>query len=238
LPAELVIYALITAGLIFWLRSILGTKHGDERERPVAFLSGEDSPQDESKGDQKISNAVALIEELNEKPKGNMAIAGRSAEQDLIEIAGLERDFDVYKFLQAAQDVFVYVVESFADGDRETLQDLLGPKVYDAFDKAITEREKAGETMETEISAISKSEILEAHTENKHAFITVRFHAEERSVTKDKDGEIIYGHPDKVTQMRDIWTFSKPLRSSDPRWLVVETREDLDGDNESIPNTH
>ncbi|MDH5723717.1 MAG: Tim44/TimA family putative adaptor protein [Alphaproteobacteria bacterium] len=236
MPADLVIYALITAGLIFWLRSILGTKHGEERDRPVPFLQGDS--EDHDKGEVKSGNAVALIEELTENKKGNMAIDGHIAERGLIDIAGFEKDFDVYKFLQAAQDAFVFVVESFAEGDRETLKDLLGPEVYAAFDSAIIQREKAGETMETEISAIKKSTIIEARVENKAAFITVRFLAEERSVLRDDSGEILSGHPDKVTQMRDIWTFSRPIKSRDPRWLVVETREDMDGDNESIPNSH
>lgn len=236
MPADLVIYALITAGLIFWLRSILGTKHGEERESPTPFLKGDS---DSAEGSEKSSGgAVALIEELSENDKGNMAITGQTAERGLVEIAGYEKSFDVYKFLQAAQDVFVFVVESFADGDRETLKDLLGPEVYSAFDSAITQREKAGETMETEISAIKRSEILEARLQGRTAFITVRFLAEEHSVTKDESGEIIHGHPDKVTQMRDIWIFSRDVKSSDPRWMVVETREDAGGDNETIPNSH
>ena len=236
MPADLVIYALITAGLIFWLRSILGTKHGEERDKPVPFLQGDS--EDHDKSETRSGNAVALIEELIGNKKGNMAITGHMAERGLVDIASYEKDFDVYKFLQAAQDAFVFVVESFADGDRETLKDLLGPEVYNAFDSAITQREKSGETMETEISAIKKSEILEAKVENKAAFITVRFLAEERSVLRDESSEILSGHPDKVTQMRDIWTFSRPIKSSDPRWLVVETREDMDGDHEGIPNSH
>ena len=32
MTADLLVYALVAAGLVFWLRSILGTRHGDERQ--------------------------------------------------------------------------------------------------------------------------------------------------------------------------------------------------------------
>ncbi len=181
---------------------------------------------------------VSLIDELSENNKGNMSIADDHAKQGLIDVVGADRDFNVYTFLQASQDAFVYIVESFADGDRETLRDLLNDEVYDAFDGAIAMREKAGEVMEKEIQAIEKSQIVEAHLKKSIALITVRFWAQETSVTRDEEGEVVSGHPEKVTEMRDVWTFQRDLKSRDPSWLVVETREDGEGDNEHIPNTH
>lgn len=241
MSAELLVYALVAAGLIFWLRSILGTRSQDEMDRPAPRLElGEDGKvvNLDAPDPEKGMNNLALIEELAEAPKGNMSIAGPAVVVGLIDIAKADREYDVYKFLQATQDAFVYVVESFADGDRETLQDLLSTEVFDAFDGAITAREKAGETMQTEIQSIQKSEIAEARLDGKDAIITVRFLAEEMSVTRDEEQNIIAGHPDKTTTMRDLWTFSRNIKSRDPRWLVVETREDGVNDNESIPNTH
>ncbi len=240
--AELMIYALIAAGLIFWLRNILGTRNEEDLKHPAPKIELGDDGKIIGLGNhdsvKKSDEAVSLVRELVEKPKGNMSIANSSVEQGLIDIINIDKDFDVYAFLQAAQDAFVYIVESFAEGDRETLRDLLGDDVYTAFDNAITAREKAGETMVSEIHAIKKSEIIEAVLNGKNAFITVRFWADETSVTRDEDGNIIAGHPEKTTLMRDVWTFSRDLKSRDPRWLVVETREDGVEDNDIIPNTH
>lgn len=233
------IYALIAAGLIFWLRSILGTRDEDEPPQPKVRLEIDNSGKIINlDAAEKESDKSALVTELAENSKGNMSIADRVTEEAVIEIAKIDREFDVYQFLQASQDAFVFIVESFADGDRETLKDLLGAEVYDAFDGAITAREKAGETMMAEIQAIEKSEICEARLEGKTAFVTVRFWAEEVTSTKDEDGNIVSGHPDKPIKMRDVWTFTRDLKSRDPRWFVVETREDGEGDSENIPNTH
>ena len=243
LSADLMIYALVAAGLVFWLRSILGTRHGDERDRSpanmaqdaegkvVSIMGGADS-QDQS------AKAITMIEELAEEEKGNMSVSGKNTVLSLIDIAKADKSFDIHVFLQAAQDAFAYIVESFAEGDRETLKDLLGEEVYRAFDTAITAREKAGETMVSEIHAVQKSEIIDAGLDGKMASITVRLWADETSVTRDEDGNILHGHPEKTVLMRDVWTFSRDLKSRDPRWLVIETREDGTDDNETIPNTH
>jgi predicted lipid-binding transport protein (Tim44 family) len=240
LPPDLIIYGLIAAGLIFWLRSILGTRNGEERERQNPYLAPVDDGSNVVPfGEQRTSmNGENLIAQLAQTPKGNMSIECRTAELGLVEVARNDRGFDVCVFLQAAQDAFVFIVESFAEGDRETLKELLGPQVYDAFEGAIKSREDAGEVMKTEIRGIKKAEISGARIDNGKGMITVRFVAEETTFTKDSKGEIIYGHPDKTTMMRDVWTFARDLRSRDPRWLVVETREDGAGDNVTIPNTH
>ncbi len=242
MTAELMIYALIAAGLIFWLRSVLGTKNEEDVNRPAPNLELSEDGKIIGLGGCKASNknekTLALVEELAKNSKGNMSIGSNAAEQGLVEIIKTDKDFDVYVFLQAAQDAFAYIVESFAEGDREVLKDLLGEEVYNAFDKAITARASAGETMVSEIHSIKKSEILEAGLNGRNAFITVRFWADETSVTRDEDSNIISGHPEKTTLMRDVWTFSRDLKSRDPRWLVVETREDGAEDNDVIPNTH
>ncbi len=243
MTAELIIYAVIAAGLVFWLRSILGTRNSEDRGKSnvinlelsadgkIVGLSGDRASDKQDKN-------VAMIEELAKEAKVNMSIASRSAELGLIDISKADKEFDIYVFLQAAQDAFVYVVESFAEGDRDTLEGLLSEEVYKAFDGAITDREEAGESIITEIHSINKSEVIEAKIDGKDAIVTVRFWADETSVTKDENSNIISGHPEKTTLMRDVWTFSRNVKSSDPRWFVVETREDGDDDNEIVPNTH
>jgi predicted lipid-binding transport protein (Tim44 family) len=237
-PADLIIYAIITAGLIFWLRSILGTRHGEERDRSAPYLKPENgAPGNVIVLGEKNDAGESKITELMKNPKNGMSVESTSAEDGLLSIARADRSFDIIKFLFAAQDAFVFIVESFADGDRETLRDLLAPEVCKSFETAITEREAAGYSVKTDIIAIKQSVVTEAKTDGRFAFVSVRFYAEETSVTKDKNGEIISGHPEKVIQMRDLWTFSRDLKSRDPRWMLVATREDGADDNQSIPNT-
>ena len=240
---DLIIYGLVAAGLVFWLRSILGTRHGEERQRPNPLAMAEaraekkQSDEDEFIEAIKVLSAEDKIVDLAENPTGVLFIDNKTAENGLIDIARADKSFDIKTFLDAAQDAFVYVVEAFAEGDRATLKDLLGPRVEAAFEHAIDDREKRGETQMTEIQAVNKVEVLEAELDGREARVSVKFTADETSVTKDKDGEILAGHPDKTSKMVDIWTFARDVKSRDPRWLVVETRGDFEWDNELIPDT-
>ena len=242
MPADLLIYAIVAAGLVFWLKNVLGTRHGEERERPDPFTRAPTDIVDEK--DTSSDEATAplteadAIRDLTENPTATMGVENKTAENGLLDIADADRNFEVKFFLGAAQDVFVMVVEAFAKADRETLGDLLAPNVYEAFDGALTAREKSGETLEAEIQAIRKAEIIEASLDGRNANVTVRFVADEITLTKDKDGEIISGSNERTTEMLDIWTFTRDTKSRDPRWLVSETRGGFEDDNDTLPNSN
>ena len=57
----------------------------------------------------------------------------------------------------------------------------------------------------------------------KTAQVTVRFVSQLVSVTRDKDGAVIDGNPDKVTDVTDVWTFARDITSRDPNWKLVAT---------------
>jgi predicted lipid-binding transport protein (Tim44 family) len=56
------------------------------------------------------------------------------------------------------------------------------------------------------------------------AYITVDFDIEQTAVTRDKTGAVVEGNPDRISNVQDIWTFTRDTRSSDPNWLLIETR--------------
>ena len=236
MTADLFVYAIVAAGLVFWLKNILGTRHGEEHERPNPFTAVPEDQADQDTPAQGFS-AEDQIAQLTEEPSNALAVDNKTAENGLLDIAKADKGFDIKQFLNGAQDAFVFIVEAFAEGDRETLKNLLAEDVYSAFDGAITERDAREETMDKEIHAIKKSSVLEASLEGKMAYITVRFTAEEMTCTRDADGTILDGNPDKVSEMIDIWTFGRSVKSKDPKWLVYATRSDDPDDNETIPNT-
>ncbi len=237
MAADILIYAVVAAGLVFWLRNILGTRHGDEPERPNPFASG-DSPPPENGQEKPLTVADFIspedrISQLSQNPGARVSVENKFTEEGLLAISKIDRGFDVARFVEGAQDAFVIIVEAFARGDRETLRGLLGDSVYHAFESAIEEREKQGETVSTEIHAIRKTDIIDTFLKDKTAFVTVRFTADETCVIRDGEGEIVSGNPERITEMIDVWVFSRDLRSRDPRWLLVETRDDVVEDHKT-----
>lgn len=241
MPADILIYALVAAGLVFWLRNILGTRHEDEPQRPNPFTSNSLESQ---------SSSAEQADHSSAKPSGDLSVdvmksglersmvIGDLALPVLLDIARTDRSFNAAQFLTGAQDAFVMIVEAFAEGDKETLKGLLSDSVYAAFSAVVDERNERGEKGFVEIHAIRKSEIIAATLEKKIASITVKFVADETNVLYDKGGKALSGHPDHVTETIDVWTFSRDLRSKSPAWLLTETRDEdaQDRDHKTVPD--
>ncbi len=227
MQADLILYAIVAAGLVFWLRSVLGTRHGEERERPNPFTNP--PPETNAAARAAIGTTTEIggmvLPSLRSLLPRNVTLASDDVEGKLMQVAAQDAEFDIAKFAQGSQDAFAIIVEAFAAGDRDTLTNLLEPSVFAAFDGALNERAARGETMSTEIHAVKKAEILDARVDARSTYITVRFIAEETCVVRSADGAILSGDPDRITEMNDIWTFSRPLRSRDPRWFLHETRD-------------
>ena len=88
---------------------------------------------------------------------------------------------------------------------------------------AISEREKRGETVESRFVSIDNADITGAELRGRNAQITVRFRSKLVSVTRDKDGNVIDGNAERVTDITDIWTFARDLSSRDPNWKLLAT---------------
>ena len=43
------------------------------------------------------------------------------------------------------------------------------------------------------------------------------------AVTRDAQGAVVDGSAEQVSEVNDIWTFSRQLGSRDPNWLLVAT---------------
>ncbi|HTN96520.1 MAG TPA: Tim44/TimA family putative adaptor protein, partial [Nordella sp.] len=112
-----------------------------------------------------------------------------------------------------------------AQGDRQSLKNLLARDVYEGFAKAIDDREKAGNILESRFVGIDKAEVTGADLKGKKATITIRFVAEFISSTLNKAGEVIEGDPKQVRQVTDVWTFERDTASRDPNWKLAATDE-------------
>jgi len=243
-PADILIYAIVAAGLVFWLRSILGTRSGDERQRPNPFTPPRPEPlKNQPAAEVAAGQTHGILPEqpadLNAGLERNMSIENQNAERALLEIARADRSFELPHFLSGAQDAFILIIESFAAGDKETLRGLLAAPVFTAFEKVIDERMVKSEKASVEIHAIRKTEVLDAQVRDKTIFITVRFTADETSIVRDQGGKVVFGDPERVTETIDVWTFARRLKGAREAWQLIATREDA-GDQLSgstVPDT-
>lgn len=243
MPLDLLLYIAIAAVLIFWLRNILGTRHGDERQRPNPITGAEKKPA--ADGEAAVSpirynEATDILigeADLKSAAFANLEMADDSVAEGLSQIMKTDRAFDPVRFVAGAKDAFAMIVEAFADGDLNTLQGLLAPNVYNAFENVIEDRKVRGETVKTEVHAVRKAEVMDARLVERMIFIKLKFTAQETCVVRDREGAIISGNPDRITEMTDVWTFGRDSRSKDPTWLLYETSDDVPEDEKTpIPD--
>ena len=233
MPLDIVIFALIAAFLLYRLNSVLGTRSGDERQRPNPFA--EPPPTQDKTADKKsrpadvVASAVPVSATvLDPQSYGSFVDqeANKTGQIDtgIAEIASADNGFEVHDFISGAMSAFEMIVNAFARGDLETLEPLLSPRLYKDFSSAVTARAEAGQTMAFELLRIKSAKINDARMSGAMAYVTVAFEVEETTSTTDKDGKVIDGDPDRILTMQDVWTFSRDTRSDDPNWILIETR--------------
>lgn len=193
---QLIIFAGLAAIVLYQLYSVLGRRKG---------LQPEDRP------------TIEPIERRASAP-----LPGDTVDEG-VELTGLaavrakDPTFDVGRFLGGAKQAYEMIVKAFAEGDRETLKNLLAPPVMASFESVIDQREAEGRSEQVEFFHSPRADLERADVRDGDlAHVTVRFLAEFRSRTKGPEGE---GVDDRRTA--ELWTFERRLKSRDPNWTLV-----------------
>jgi predicted lipid-binding transport protein (Tim44 family) len=226
-----IIFLALAVFIFLRLRSVLGQRTGRERPPMDPFNSARDSVRPSSDGKVvalpgRAPNAAPRSTEPDEEPvdrwKG-IAEPGSAVALGLDAIVKEDPSFDPKHFITGAKQAYEMIVSAYAAGDTKQLRNLLSREVYDGFDAAISGREQRKETVETRFVGIDRSDLIGAEMRGKTAQVTVRFVSQLVSVTRDAQGTVIDGNPDKVTDVTDVWTFARDITSRDPNWKLVAT---------------
>src|SRR5262245_686698 len=183
------------------LRSVLGQRTG--RERPPydpysardAVRSGDNVVSLPSRGGEAPPKPAEPVEP-SERWKG-IAEPGSAIAAGLDAIVREDAGFDPKHFVVGARAAYEMIVTAFAEGDRRSLKNLLSRDVYDGFEAAIRDRESKGQTAETRFVSIDKSDLTGAELRGRTAQVTVRFVSQLVSVTRDRNGTVVEGNPEK-----------------------------------------
>lgn len=217
---KIILFAALAAFLVFRLRRELGKRSGHERPR-------HDEQRLQAHGGDEVENG-ATDNVLQMPDRGDESDPPAEPAATLVvgitKIKVFDPEFDIDDFQAGAKAAFEIIVSAFAAGDRETLRPLLSGDVYGNFAGAIEERARADKQMQTTVVGIKGAEVIEADLEGRDAVVTVKFVSEQINVTRDRDGKVTDGDPERIVTVTDIWTFQRSTRSSDPNWSLVATR--------------
>jgi predicted lipid-binding transport protein (Tim44 family) len=234
---EILVFAMVAVFLVLRLRSVLGRRNGEERQRPNPFAPPPVTPPVAVKD--LPDNVIALpsrgrlAEREAPEMEGDGSVFAPQPDDDAPHsvAVGLERihsadpQFDEKLFLSGARAAFEMIVLAYAANDTATLRPLLGDDVYDQFVAAIRARTEADETLETRLERIVDADISEARLEGgRTAVITVKFVSLQLNIIHDRHGNLLEGASGKADEVTDIWTFARNTRSDNPNWTLMETR--------------
>lgn len=209
-----VLLAMVAGFLALRLYMVLGKRTGHEQPLP--------KPAEERLVARPVPRTVEALPEVRE-------IASRTidggAENGLRALIAADPSFDVARFLEGAKSAYRMILEAFWKGDIETLAWLVEDEVRDSFAQAIAERQEAGHVLENRLVSIERAVITDAAVEGRIARVSVRIDADIAAVTRDGEGNLVAGSMTDAVETREIWTFTRALRSADPNWKLVETDE-------------
>lgn len=213
----IVILAMIAGFLALRLYSVLGKRTGHEQEpalRPA---------------DERAKVTVLAPRPMAEGGGDSVRLADGlitpGAEAGVRALIGNDRSFDVPQFVDGAKSAYKMVLDAFWRGDRQELEWLCDADVLASFEEAIAAREADGHVLDNRLVRIEKAQIVSASVEGRIAEVALRFEADISAVTRDQDGNVVAGSLTDAVGTRDIWTFTRDIRSADPNWKLSETDE-------------
>ena len=191
---DIILLAMIAGFINLRLRNILGRKTGHQDKVYTGFT------------DKKFDEFKEKIKSQTKKPTAEFDTEQKK------------------KFLKGAEIAYETIVNSFAKGDKKSLQELLTKEMRENFESAIEDRNS--KNIKSELTFIGvKSSVIEKFEKTATAlFFTVKFVSEIISVKKDKDNNIIEGDPNKIKTVIDHWKFTRKMSSSSPNWYLAEVK--------------
>lgn len=201
----LIIFAALAGFICYRLYSVLGTRGGhepdDKEEAPVV------SPKEEAAAEELVVSPPPVTKDPEwAKP-----------------IREAWPDFDSAGFINGAKGAYEMIVDAFAADRLDEVRPYLDPGVFRAFETAVKSRRDAGQTSELDFVGIDKAEVTGTSVEKGVMRITVDFRSDQVRVLRDGAGEVIEGDPNRIDRVHDRWTFSRPVSSRDPNWILVAT---------------
>ena len=218
---DILILAMIAVFIINRLRNVLGKKTGNESDIVEKFTQRKNTF-NESEPDSVSNQKVA---KLNNNVKKNHH-SNKKINSVINEILKIDDKFEISTFCSGAKKAFEYILTEYSSNNLKALERLVSKNIYKTFEDQINMRAKNKEKLEITVISVKDPEIKSVNLEKKYvAYFKLLFDSEQVQVTKNSNDEVIDGDNNQILQIKEIWTFSKNLKSKDPNWILEEIEE-------------
>ncbi|MBT8473314.1 MAG: Tim44 domain-containing protein [Marinicaulis sp.] len=205
----LLILAVITAFILFRLFSVMGTRTGHEHSHDI------EAPERQSSRDQPYQN--------NDASEADAPPAPTPVSTNARKLRDADPEFDEGMYLEGARGAYEMIVEAFTSGDLRSIRQYISDDVYEAFKQAVIARDDAGHTSELKFVGIEHAAIVNSEVDDTTMSATTEFSSNQVRVTRNADGEVVEGDPNRIDLVKDRWVFSRKRGSRDPNWILTAT---------------
>jgi predicted lipid-binding transport protein (Tim44 family) len=208
MPTDIIVLAVIAVLLVLKLLSVFGQSRGVERKDPTPRQRGSCA----INPDADLRPAMKEVELKLEKITDPMT-----------RLKTLSPSFDMQKFLKESNGLYKTILKLYAEGNTRDLSGLLNIEMMRKFAYAITQREEQDLACKVTVLSIKDAIIEEvSFPQDTLATLRVAFNSEVIHYTIDKKDKVKAGHKTKVDKRKDIWTFSRDVKSVISGWKLVE----------------
>ena len=218
---DILILAMIAVFIINRLRNVLGKKTGNESDIVEKFTQRKNTFNESEPDSVSDLKAAKLNKSVNKNLHSNKKI-----NSVINEILKIDDTFDINSFCEGAKKAFEYILTEYSANNLKALEKLVSKNIYKTFENQINLRAKNKEKLEITVISVKNPEIKSVNLEKKYiAYFKLLFDSEQVQVTKNSIDEVIEGDNNQILQIKEIWTFSKNLKSKDPNWTLEEIEE-------------
>jgi len=225
---DIIIFAVIAVVLLLRLRSVLGTR-GEDEPQGLPPLNRTIDVTPTGRNDEAIPGQALVDQQPGAQERWAQygpnfdVVDTATVHNNLSQFLAVDPAFRPIDFVSKAKKAFDLIVNAFAQGNRNTLELLLSPELYQSFVQQIDAREAARETYFIQMHGIKRAIISGAELHGTTARVTVDFTAEQSITHKDAEGRIINENDGHRRTTKDRWVFSKDLKDNGPTWVLADT---------------
>jgi predicted lipid-binding transport protein (Tim44 family) len=170
----------------------------------------------------KIQDTVAVVEDKAADEAKFIATLDSKIQTPLKKIL-VKNNISLEFFLDGAKSAFEMVLKAFSASDLKTLKFLLSDKLYKGFESSIKSRQGENQTLVTNVISIDLAEITSAKLTANNAVISIKFTSQQINYISDESGKVVDGKKEEISEVIDVWTFKKDVKSTNPNWTIIST---------------
>lgn len=149
---------------------------------------------------------------------------------DLAGLSGVELirradpSFTEKEFLSGAQEAYHMFYDARRQADKDTLRQLLSPKLERQYLAEADAYAAKGQTLSISVEKIESAEIVGTRMNGKTAVIEVAYKAKIKNPTQDANGKTIKGS-EVGKSIQEVFTWARNIDAEDLNWELVDIKQ-------------